>query len=78
MRIRRRFLQAGIAVLLTFLTILGVALLRLYVCEGLVGQAADSNDLALRLGFLGGAICLILSAILRRRFCRCRGGKRSA
>ena len=69
MRIRRQFLRAGIAVLLWFLMILGVALLRLYVGEGVVGQAADSKDLALRLGFLGGAICLVLGVILWRRFC---------
>ncbi len=69
MRIRRRFLQAGIAVLLWFLMILGVAILRLYVCEGVVGQATDSNDLALRLGFLGGTMCLVLGVILWHRFC---------
>lgn len=68
MTMRRRFLRAAGVVLLTVPVVLGIALLRLYAGNGLGGQAEDSRGLALRLGCLGGAVCIVSGVVLWHRF----------
>jgi len=68
MTMRRRFLRAAGVVLLTVPVVLGVALFRLYAGNGLGDQVADRGGLVLRLGCLGGAVCIVLGVNLGHRF----------